>query len=88
MTLEKRSPCRVSELSRTFRGAHNVGEQHGCEDPIRLIRPGEVGQEALVLAHRLLVHVIVDPREESAQLRQLRDLARWDSRGDVVRLGA
>src|SRR6266508_929190 len=66
MLLEKRTPRRVPELSRTFCGADNVGKQHRCENSIWLLRPADARKEPLILAHRLLVHLVIDPREEAA----------------------
>ena len=88
MSLEKRTPRRVPELSRTFCGADDVCEEHGRENSIRLLRPAQARQELRGLAHRLLVHLVIDPREEPAQPGQLGDLTCGDSRRDVLRLGA
>jgi len=66
MSLEKRTPRRVPELSRMFCGADNVGKQHGCENSIWLLRPADARQEPLSLAHCLFVHLVIDPREEAA----------------------
>jgi hypothetical protein len=88
MSLEQRTPRRVPELSRTFCGADNVCEEHSRENSVWLLRRAEARQEPLGLAHRLLMHLVIDPREETAQPGQLDDLASGDSRCDVLRLGA
>src|SRR6266545_859694 len=88
MTLEKRTPSRVPELGRAFCGADNVGKQHGCENSLWFLWPADAGQEPLGLAHRLFVHLVIDPREEAAQPGELSDLAPGDSLRDVLRLRA
>src|SRR6266480_7359865 len=88
MLLEQRKPRRVPELRRTFGGADDVGEEHCRQYSIALLRPADVHQEPFGLAHRLLLHLVVDPREEAAQPGQLGDHAPGDPLRDVVRLGA
>src|SRR5438067_5415928 len=43
--------------------------------------------EPLTLAHRLLVDVVIDPREEAVETQQLGELASGDPPCDVFRLG-
>src|SRR5439155_22285269 len=86
--LEQRTPRRIPELGRTLCGADDVGEEDRCENSIRFPWPADARQEPLGLAHRLLMHRVVDPGEQTVQAGQLNDLASGDPLGDVLRLGA
>ena len=47
-------------------------------------RPGEARDEALGRLHRRAVGLVVDPRVDASELRQLGDLGASDPRGGVV----
>src|SRR5205085_7386766 len=59
------APRAVAELRRALGRADDVGEEHRREDPLRLREPADAGHEPLRLADRLLVDVVVDPREHA-----------------------
>src|SRR5207244_8441323 len=88
MLLEKPKPRGVPELGRPLRRRDDVGKEHGCEHTIRLGRSADARQEPFGLAHRLFVHLVVDPGEQSAQAGQLGNRAASDSLRDVLRLRA
>src|SRR5438132_3731427 len=67
MLLEQREPRRVPDLGRTLGGADDVGKQHRRQNPIRLPRPSDARQEPLRLAHRPLMHFVIDPGEAALQ---------------------
>ena len=47
--LEQLAPATVAELGRAFGGAHDVGEQHGRQHPVRLGAAAHAGEELLDL---------------------------------------
>ncbi|HEV2005985.1 MAG TPA: hypothetical protein VGQ85_05155, partial [Candidatus Limnocylindrales bacterium] len=82
--LEELAPGRVAKASCQLRRADDIGEQDRREDALRLGASPESRDEAGRGFHRRAVGVVVDPRIDAAELRQLNDLGSPDPRCRVV----
>ena len=84
MPLQQLAPRRIADRGRPLGRADDVREEDGGQDALRLDSSGELRDEPRRQLHRRKVSLVVDPREDAPEGRQLGELCSLNPRRDVV----